>query len=412
MMLALPLIVPLVVRSAAALARPRSLGGALSLRNLAARLQTSSLAVAALAVTVSMLVGITLLVGSFRATLQTWLDVTVRADIYVSTESWVRAGGEALMERDLLDELEAWPGVAAFEEQRRLRVRTTDGRHLIWLNGVRVGGIDRADLADRLPLKTGEPDVVAESLARGEVLIGEPLARKANLAVGDTLRLAGPEGPIGLPIAGVSYDYTSEGGTAFVLMSTLQRAFATGPPNNAALFLADPDAVDRVVADLQSRYRDRPLVFRSNRTLRGEVLGIFDQTFAVTRTLQTLALLTAVCGVALTLLVQARERAGELALLRSLGATRRQVFRLFLGEGAAMGSLGLGMGLVGGIGLAALLILVVNRQWFGWTIQPAWPWFSLVQQALAVMAATVLAATVPALRAGLAGADQLTRDDS
>jgi putative ABC transport system permease protein len=116
--------------------------------------------------------------------------------------------------------------------------------------------------------------------------------------------------------------------------------------------------------------------------------------------------------VALTLLVQARERAGELALLRSLGATRRQIFRLFLGEGAAMGSLGLGMGLVGGIGLAALLILVVNRQWFGWTIQPAWPWLSLTQQALAVMAATVAAATIPALRAGLSGAGQLTRDDA
>ena len=150
---------------------------------------------------------------------------------------------------------------------------------------------------------------------------------------------------------------------------------------------------------------------RGPATLRGEVMAIFDQTFAVTRTLQALALLTAVCGVALTLLVQARERAGELALLRSLGATRRQVFRLFLGEGAAMGSLGLVMGLAGGIGLAALLILVVNRQWFGWTIQPAWPWADLAKQALAIMGATIAASAVPALRAGLSGAGQLTRDD-
>ena len=111
------------------------------------------------------------------------------------------------------------------------------------------------------------------------------------------------------------------------------------------------------------------------------------------------------------LLVQARERAGELALLRSLGATRRQVFRLFLGEGAAMGSLGLVMGIAGGIGLAALLILVVNRQWFGWTIQPTWPAWAIGRQVLAVLAATVAASTIPALRAGLSGADQLTRDD-
>ena len=70
-------------------------------------------------------------------------------------------------------------------------------------------------------------------------------------------------------------------------------------------------------------------------------MDIFDQTFAVTRTLQAMALLIAVCGVSLTLLIQARERSGELALLRALGATRRQIFGLFLGEGAGMGVLGL-----------------------------------------------------------------------
>ena len=187
MMLALPLVVPLVVRSAAVMARPRSLGAALSMRNLAARLQTSSLAVAALAGTVSMLVGITLLVGSFRATLGTWLDTTVRADVYISTESWVRAGVEALLEQTLLDELASLPGVAAVEEQRRLRVRTVDGRHQIWLNGIRVAGVDRADLSRRLPLKTGDPREVTARLRRGEVLIGEPLARKAGLGVGDVL---------------------------------------------------------------------------------------------------------------------------------------------------------------------------------------------------------------------------------
>ena len=128
-----------------------------------------------------------------------------------------------------------------------------------------------------------------------------------------------------------------------------------------------------MAAALKSRYADRPLIIRSNRALRAEVMDIFDQTFAVTRTLQAMALLIAVCGVSLTLLVQARERAGELALLRALGATRRQIFVLFLGEGAGMGLFGLGMGLFGGVGLAALLILVINREWFGWTIQPTWP---------------------------------------
>jgi len=411
MMLALPLVVPLVVRGVAGRVRPRGVGLSLSLRNLGVRLQTTSFAVAALAVTVSMLVGITLLVGSFRQTLVTWLDVTVRADVYVTSESWVRAGNEAFLDGAFLADLRDLPEVAAVEEQRRLRVRSADGRHLIWLNGIRVAAVPGAELATRLPLLTGDPDEVAAGLARGEMLIGEPLARKAGLAIGDTLALAGPGGPVPFRVTGIAYDYTSEGGTAFVTMPALWRVFPAEPPNNAALFLRDGIDPQAVVADLRNRFADRPLIFRSNVDLRREVLAIFDQTFAVTRTLQTLALIIAVLGVALNLLVQSRERTGELALLRSLGATRRQVFRLFLGEGAAMGFLGLAMGLVGGVGLAALLILVVNRQWFGWTIQPAWPGVDLLQQVLIVLLATVAAAAIPAFKAGLAGAEQLTRDD-
>ncbi len=411
MMLALPLIVPMVVHLVAGSVRPRGLGLALSLRNLGVRLHTSSFAVAALAVTVSMLVGITLLVGSFRTTLISWLDVTMRADVYVTTESWVRAGNEAFLDAGLVADFKEWPGVAAVEEQRRLQVRTVPEGRRIWLNAIRVAGIPGAELAQRLPLQSGRPEIVAQAMESGALLIGEPLARKGGLAIGDTLQLAGPEGPVSFPVAGVVYDYTSEGGTAFVTMETLLRYFPGEQTNNAALFLENSDQAEALVSRLRQHYAGQPLVFRSNRDLRREVLAIFDQTFAVTRTLQSLALLIAVLGVALNLVVQARERSGELALLRSLGAARKQVFRLFLGEGLAMGLLGLLMGLAGGVGLAALLILVVNRTWFGWTIRPSLPVGDLAAQVGLVLLASALAAVYPAAQAGLSRPDQLTRDD-
>jgi putative ABC transport system permease protein len=161
MMLALPPLVPLVVRTICAGARPSRFGLALSLRNLLARLQTTSFAVAALAVTVSMMFGITILVGSFRETLVTWLDVTIRADIYISSESWQRTGNDAFLEDDVLATLRDWPGVVSLEEQRRLRVGTVGGRP-VWLNGLRMTdrplpGVPQADMAGRLPLLAGTP---------------------------------------------------------------------------------------------------------------------------------------------------------------------------------------------------------------------------------------------------------------
>ena len=187
MMLALPLVVPLVIRTVCGPVRPRGWGLAMSLRNLLVRMQTTSFAVAALAVTVSMLIGITLLVGSFRQTLVTWLDTTIRADVYITTESWVRAGNEAFIDGALLDDLAALPGVRGVETQRRLQIRTTDGKQLVWLNGISFAGIPEAELSRRLPLMEGHPDTVAALLTRSEgVLIGEPLARKGGLAPGDT----------------------------------------------------------------------------------------------------------------------------------------------------------------------------------------------------------------------------------
>lgn len=411
MMLALPLIVPLVVKFFAGKARPRGIGLGLSFRNLAVRLHTTSFAVAALAITISMLVGITLLVGSFRETLINWLDVTVRADVYVTTESWVRSGNEAFLDEVLIRNLAKRPGVSAVEEQRRLRVQTADGQRLIWLNGIKVADVPGAELASRLPLMEGAPEAVDSKMMAGQILIGEPLARKGGLAIGDSLFLAGPHGRLGFRVAGIAYDYTSEGGTAFVTMEVLNQFFPGEQTNNAALFLTPGTDSAEAVGQLRHDYSGRPLIFRSNVDLRREVLAIFDQTFAVTRTLQSLALLIAVLAVALNLVVQARERSSELALLRSLGATRFQIFRLFIGEGLGMGLIGVLLGILGGVGLAALLILVVNRAFFGWTIQPAIPWLDLGWQFCAVMVATALASIYPATQAGLSNPGQLNRDN-
>ena len=262
-----------------------------------------------------------------------------------------------------------------------------------------------------MPLMAGEPAVVLARMLAGEVLISEPLARKEGLAPGDSVRVLGPSGPFDLRIAGVTYDYTSEGGTAFLDLPAFARHIGPGPTNNMALFVVPGQEVEAAVDELKAAYRGQPLTFRSNRKLREEILEIFDQTFAVTRILQGMSLLIAVCGISLTLLILARERVAELALLRALGAARRQVFGLFVGEGLSMAVIGLILGLIGGLGLAAVLILVINRAYFGWTIQPSWPGRELATAVATILLASAGASLYPAWRGSLAEASELSRDD-
>lgn len=404
---ALPLLTPWVVHGVAARARVRAFGFGYSVHGLGVRLQTTAVAVAALGVAVAMLVGVTLMIGSFRETLNVWVNSSLRADVYITTPSWRGTGTAAAFDSATAARLARLPGVIAVDRLRGFPGYVGDRR--VSLAGVETGvpGGER-----RFPLVHGDALQAFARLRAGEaVLISEPLSRKAGYGVGDSLPLYTAHGLRHVPIAGVYYDYSSENGTVIMDLRTMNAAFGPGPINSMALYLAPGRDAERMVDRVKRDFANTPLVVRSNRTLRRQVFTVFDQTFAVTRILQVMGLLIAVCGITLTLLVLARERVPELALYRALGATKRQVFRIFVGEGIGIGTLGLVLGAGGGVALAGILIYVINRAYFGWTIQVAVPGRALAGQALTILIAAVVASIYPALKASRVGAGELARED-
>ena len=406
-LLAVPLSAPLLIQKAFGRVRIRRFRFGYALRSLQSRLHGTSLAVGALAVAVSMLVGITVMVGSFRTTLDFWMERSVVADVYVGSHSGRRPGDLAPLDAALLAELVAADGVARVDRLRGFR--GWSGERPVSILAVDMG---LEDGEDRFLLREGDaPAVYRRLVDEGAVIVSEPLARKFEVGVGDTLPLTTPEGERRFQVAGTYYEYGNEIGTVAMDLSTLEEAFGPGEIQSVALYVEDGRDPDGVVDGLKQRYADEPLVIRSNATLRGDALEVFDQTFAVTRILQVMSLLIAAAGTTLTLLILARERLPELALYRALGARRPQLFRLFLGKGLGMGALGLLLGLAGGAGLAAVLIFVINRVWFGWTIQVHLPWRSLVWQALAILFVAAAASLYPALRASNTPASELSRDD-
>ena len=418
---AVPLCAPLLLRAGARLPAPRRLGASWGARDLSAHLRATAAAAGALAVAVSMLCGITVMIASFRETVVDWLEATLRADVYVTTPSWRRGQGEATLAPEVVERLAHAEGVRAIDRLRQLP-GDANGRP------VAINGFDAAlaEAGGRVQLAGGDRAAALRAVAReGAVLVSEPLARKAGISVGDRIELdagaTSPSPPAGervgvrgrsplFEVAGIYRDYGAERGAVLIDLATLAARFGEGPLTNVALYLApgvDPEAA---VARLRAAFAGEALLVRSNRTLRREVLAIFEQTFAVTRLLQAMSLVVAVAGVTLALLVLARERAAEVALLRSLGATRRQVFLVFLGRAAGIALTGLVLGAAGGAGLALALVEIINPAWFGWTLGLHWPLRTLAGQALLLLAAAVLAGFYPAVRASVTPATELARD--
>ncbi len=232
------------------------------------------------------------------------------------------------------------------------------------------------------------------------VAITEPLARKYQVRAGDHLRLLTPRGPADFAVAGIYSDYTRDQGVILMTRANFEQGWDDPRVQSLAAYLqpgADAEALGQAFRQQFSASGEYAIY--SNRSLRQRILSIFDQTFAVTYVLRTVAILVAVAGIFLSVTTLAAEREREIGVFRAVGASRGQVQRLLMTEAGMIGAVATGLGLAAGLLLAMVLTWVVNPAFFGWTIAFHLPWASLLATPLWIIPAAVLAAWHPAWRA-------------
>jgi putative ABC transport system permease protein len=142
------------------------------------------------------------------------------------------------------------------------------------------------------------------------------------------------------------------------------------------------------------------LVVRPNQALRQDVLAVFDRTFAITGALQMLATVVAFVGVLSALLSLQLDKQRQLGILRAVGLTVRELWGLVLLETGLMGTVAGLLSMPTGYALALILIYIINRRSFGWTLQMQVAPAPFVQALAAAVAAALLAGVYPAYRMG------------
>jgi putative ABC transport system permease protein len=167
-------------------------------------------------------------------------------------------------------------------------------------------------------------------------------------------------------------------------------------PSNLAVYVTPGTAVETVRNEIvQAAAQHRILIF-SNANLRGEAIRIFDRTFAITYALEAVAVVVAVMGVAGALLALVIDRRRELGLLRFLGSSKKQIRKLIVVEAGLLGLLANVAGVILGLAMSLVLIFVINKQSFGWTIRFHWPVAITLGALTGVYVATVLSGLYPA----------------
>jgi len=244
-----------------------------------------------------------------------------------------------------------------------------------------------------------------------DVMLDRATADNGEFIIGDTVRVIAARGAREFTLVGIaSYgDISSPGGATFALFDQ----------PTASEFLLEPGFVDAFLIEGDDSVSDEVLAQRIDAALADElkletltgaeitaevqgqikdVLNIFS-TFLIVFSYIALGIGSFVIYNVFSITAAQRQR--ENALLRAIGASRRQVSRALLVEGTLMGVVGSLLGFAVGIGLSQLLNALLKATGFevptaGLAIKPG----SLVNTMIAGVSVTVFAAWLPARRAG------------
>jgi putative ABC transport system permease protein len=322
-----------------------------------------------------------------------WMNDRLPADLYL------RPAGEPAPDRhptvslELADKISQLPGIAGVDRLRAYEI-SYDGMPAT-LASVDLSAL-RSDHQSNFFSGRPTEQVLSQIRNADAVVVSEPFTYKHRVRAGDSITLALGIARPSFRIVDVYYDYGSERGSILMDRQTMLRYLPDPAPSNLAIYVAPEASAETVREEITEAAAGYRVLLFSNRDLRTEAIRIFDRTFAITYALEAVAVIVAVMGIAGALLALVIDRRREIGLLRFLGAAAGQVRKQILVEAGLLGLLANFAGLALGFALSLILIYVINKQSFGWTIRFHWPVAVLLLAISVVYVATVLAALYPA----------------
>lgn len=373
--------------------------GRLAPRAVERSLSRTSVAVAALTIAISVIVGVSVMIGSFRETVDDWLQTTLGADIYLSPPLLNANLASVDLDPAVREIVRQTPGVIEVAAARSVSVGAPDYPDLPDVN---LSAVDYDIATTREFIWSTVPDYQL-ALAEGAVMVSEPFAYRRGLTPTENqITLLTDRGEQTFEVIGVFYDYTTDQGSIYMLYSVYQQYWNDPFISSVAAFIAPDAEINQVVNTLRAGpLREYGLVIQANRELRGGVFEVFDNAFAITIALRLLATIVAFIGILSALLSLQLENTRQYGLMRATGMTPGQLWNFTLLQTGLMGLVAGVLAQPIGLALAMVLLYVINVRSFGWTMQ----FHPIPTEFLQAFAVAVIAA----LLAGLYPAWRMTR---
>ena len=373
------------------LGRGFGISGRYACQSVTASLSRTTAAVAALMIAIATVIGIGLMVNNFRLSVDRWLQQALRAEMYVSLPSTGTTASAHALDAGFADAILALPQVKAVSSVRRINIESSRGRTELAAYG--LNEVAR----EGFRFKQGAADGIWPAFRQEDaVIVSEPYAWRHGLKPDDVLELRTDNGYRPFRVLGVYKDYGSVQGVVSLSRRTYERHWRDDRYSGFGIYTLPGTDMEQLRSQVQQLAPERDLWLQDRNKILQTSLEVFDNTFVVTDILRVLAAIIAFIGVFSALMALQLERSQEHALLRAMGFLPGQVRRLIISE---TGLLGLVAGLLAvpvGCLITALLILVINRRSFGWTMDLQFSADIVLQGMAFGLAAALLAGIYPA----------------
>jgi putative ABC transport system permease protein len=364
----------------------------------------STLSLASIIVSFSLMVAMAIMVYSFRVSFDHWLgrllpaDMQLREPLGNDTAFWSAADQARLAKT---------AGIARIEFRRTRQLLLDPAREPVTLI---ARGDTAAQTAQELPLVRGgklplpsgaEPAWISEAL---QDLYGYQMGDRIALPLAGRSRQ--------FTVAGIWRDYARTSGSVVISRQAYVAATGDGSANEGSAWLNDGAGAAPTEAALRAQFaRGDSLEVLTSTALRARSLQIFDRAFAITYALEAIAVIIGLTGVSFAAGSTALARRAEFGMLRHIGMLRRQIVGMLAGEGILTGAFGVAYGLILGSALSLILVYIVNRQSFHWSIDLAIPAWQLAILSLTLIAAAAVTAIWSGRAATSQDAVQAVRED-
>jgi putative ABC transport system permease protein len=396
LVLIIPAVLTPITRLIAWIFRPLlGTAGQLAQRQIARRRTRSTLTVGVLYVGLSAGLGLGTAILNNVQDVRSWQEKTFVGDFFVrAVRQNLATNDSAPMPESLKADLAAIEGVTSVEAIRFLQDVTAAGTQV---NAVLRDYENQGENNLLLDLKAGDPAQVRQRLLEGDVVVGTVLAHRAGIKVGGEITLQTRLGPKSLRVAGITNDYVAGG-----LVVHLERAFGKKllDAEGADVFIvrADASALAQVEGRIKSLCEQNTLLLLSFADLRQRLDNLMNGVVAGLWGIMTLGLVVAGFAVANTLTMNVLEQTREIAMLRVVAMTRRQVRKTILSQAVILGVFGVTFGVIAGVVAAYTTNLctpAVTGRPVEFVLSPA----LLIGTYAVALAIILLAAWLPARRA-------------